>query len=145
MDSTSRQSKTVAQNFINALDSRNFDVLPSLFTDTAGWWVMGQGGGYFKVIERIPLCMQMLGQFSQYSLKAFNIVAEGVQVMAELEETSTSQDGKVCTNSVVMAFTCRGKQILLLREYLDSQQLLNVMEESGSTAVTMESVDAIGL
>lgn len=36
MDSTSRLSKTVAQNFINALDTRNFDVLPGMFVDTAG-------------------------------------------------------------------------------------------------------------
>ena len=150
MDSVSRQSKAVAQNFINALDSQNFDALPSMFADNAGWGVMGQDnvswGGFLPAHKRIPLATQMIGQFSQYSLKAFNIIAEGVQVMAELEVVSSNQDGKVYTNSVVMAFTITaGKQILLLREYLDNQQVLNYMEASGSTAGVNNKVDAIGL
>lgn len=40
MDSTSKSSKTVAQAFINALDTRNFDVLPGMFVDTAGMKAM---------------------------------------------------------------------------------------------------------
>ncbi|KAM3425385.1 hypothetical protein BST61_g7331 [Cercospora zeina] len=149
MDSVSRQSKAVAQNFINALDSQNFDALPAMFADNAGWWVMGQDnvswGGSLPAHKRIPLATQMIAQFSQYSLKAFNIIAEGVQVMAELEVVSSNQDGKSYTNFVVMAFTITaGKQILLLREYLDNQQVLNYMEASGSTA-GVDKVDAIGL
>lgn len=152
MDNTSRLSKAVAQNFIDALDTRNFDVLPSMFTDTAGWWVMGERnvswGGYLRAHERIPLSMQMLGQFSQYSMKAFNIIAEGVQVMAELEVVSSNQDGKSYTNSVVMAFTIdsRQKRILLLREYLDNQQVINFMEASGSSAGSVDkNVEAVGM
>ena len=106
-------------------------------------------GGYLLAHERIPLCIQMLGQFESYSMKAFNIIAEGVQVMAELEVVSSNKDVESYTISCVFAFTLdsRQKRILLLREYLDNQQDINFMEASGSTAGTVdkETSDALGL
>ncbi|KAI2603676.1 hypothetical protein GGR54DRAFT_457736 [Hypoxylon sp. NC1633] len=122
-------AKSVATSFINSISRRDFDQLPTYFSDDAIWWVNGNPSrnphaGDSKPANRLPMMPRVLSRFEKYSLDIVNIVGESNKAIAEVKAQGAGPLDLVYTNHIMMSFEVNEEgKIKSLREFPDFDEL----------------------
>lgn len=130
-------TRDAANNFITRLSSRQFSSMPSLFSPTARYWVLGNPSrvpwaGDMAADERLPGLSAMMNAFAEFVVDVRSLVADANKAVVEFSLRGTEpeeQGGLVYSNDVVMTFEVDAEgKIEVLREYLDNSQSLAYFE-----------------
>jgi len=127
-------NKSLVEEYIHCLSTRQFDKLADFWDlDTGNWWVNGTPpavpyGGDLGARERLSQLLDVLGGFEQYEFRIKTLTAEGPRVVVEGQPKGDGPQGRRYRNDVIMSITLQGGKIVDKREYLDHEAVKQSLE-----------------
>jgi ketosteroid isomerase-like protein len=125
------QNKQAVREFLAASARHDADLLSSLMTDDATYWVQGKPHLFspagHKTKKQIIDYFKTPSMFKDGLVQSFGaFTAEDDRVAAEVEVTGITPNGKTYNNTYHYLFVFRGSKIAGVREYLDTQHAAEV-------------------
>jgi len=126
------QNKTLARNFIEALNRADQEAVLGAYAEGASVWTAGSTpiSGRRSVDELKPFLAGILDAFPQgihFDIKT--LTAESNRVAMEVESRAIHASGKNYQNQYHFLMYIENGKIVELREYLDTQLALDVLCE----------------
>ncbi|WP_311269491.1 nuclear transport factor 2 family protein [Sphingobium sp. WCS2017Hpa-17] len=136
-------SRAVVESYLARLVAGRADA-GELVAPDADWWVAGgwDGGGRFQRVEVEQIADLSRNWFDgpmRFSVRS--VIADGAQVAVELHSDALLRGGAPYANDYVMIYEVRNGLIRSVREYLDTQLIVDSLRAIGEThpAVAMRA------
>ena len=125
-------NKTIAKELCARFSANDIPGVLGLMTDDATWWIPGKPGTHPSVgklpKEQITKLFYAMSKGLKNGLKMTvkGMVAEGDKVALEAESYGELKNGRIYNQQYHLLLEFRGGKISAVREYLDTQHVLNV-------------------
>jgi ketosteroid isomerase-like protein len=121
--------KQVVRRFLEAFSSGDLDAVAAALTEDATWWVSGRIEGMSGTNSKAALLALLRAVKPLYVEGGLRItpdamIAEGPIVACEAQSYATLTNGRVYANQYHFLFEVAGDQIRRVREYSDTQHML---------------------
>lgn len=121
----------VVIRFLETFSTGNVAAILDALTDDATWWVAGRVPGISgtndkEALGRLLAEVKPLYADGALSIWPLSVVVEGGRVACEAESRALLTDGRVYSNTYHFAFDVRGDRIARVREYSDTQHMLEI-------------------
>ena len=129
---TIEQQKQAAMDFFNLLGRGEIEPALALATDDMTYWIAGKPGAAPTSGTKDKKQMRRLFQNMLAALEAGiaftykGVTAEGGRVALEIEGQGRLKNGSSYNNEYHILLSFRGDRICAVREYLDTQHVLDV-------------------
>jgi ketosteroid isomerase-like protein len=131
---TSNDPKTVVVRYVEAARDGMSAVIRDSFAEDAAWEYPGDLplSGTYRGIDAIVNeflggAAALMAPGTGVILELTNVVAEGDQVVVEWTSRATARNGGAYRNRNAGIFTVRGGKIVSVREYTDTQHVVQVL------------------
>jgi ketosteroid isomerase-like protein len=131
---TSNDPKTVVVRYVEAARDGMSAVIRDSFAEDAAWEYPGDLplSGIYRGIDAIVNeflggAAALMAPGTGVILELTNVVAEGDQVVVEWTSRATARNGGAYRNRNAGIFTVRGGKIVSVREYTDTQHVVQVL------------------
>jgi ketosteroid isomerase-like protein len=120
-------SKTVIENYVDALQAGDVSTVRSFFADDATWHLEGElplSGTYTgrdTIIDGFLLKALDRYEPGSISLEVTNVVADDGQVALEWTSRARNRQGEPYENNCIGVFAVRDGKITSVREYMDTE------------------------
>ena len=122
-------SKDVVRRFLETFSTGDVDAILGMLTDDATWWVAGRIEGMSGTQPK-PALGEILRQVNPLyrggalKIDPSSMIAEGMQVACEATSHAELHDGRVYENQYHFLFVVSEDRIASVREYSDTQHML---------------------
>jgi len=129
-------NKRVVSEFFSRLTASDIEGALAMMTDDATWWIAGKAGTTPAVGTRSKeqiarLFHYMMGQLKNgLRMTVKGMISEGDTVAVEVESYGELTNGRVYNQEYHMLIVIREGKISAVREYLDTQHVLDVWFQS---------------
>ncbi|CAA7266151.1 unnamed protein product [Cyclocybe aegerita] len=127
----------VIEQFIKAINDRDFATLEGLGAPHATYWTAGPEGKlpsagtltYSKRIGHMPASFERMKSFS---FSPIDIIVDGEIGAAEVAIKGEGLGGQGYENSAILKFVVKGGKIHSIKEYIDTSPIFALMAASGA-------------
>jgi uncharacterized protein len=122
-------NKDLVREFFARFSTGDIPGALDMMADDSTWWIVGkpellQAAGNHTKEQIARVFYRMVGQMKDgLKINVTRLVAEGEQVVAEMEGHGELQNGRVYNNQYLTLLTIRDGKIREVREYLDTQHV----------------------
>ena len=121
--------KQVVRRFLEAFSIGDLDAVAAGLTEDATWWVSGRIEGMSGTNSKVALLALLEAVKPLYVEGALRItpdamIAEGPIVACEARSYATLTNGRVYANQYHFLFEVAGEKLRRVREYSDTQHML---------------------
>jgi ketosteroid isomerase-like protein len=124
-------NKQLARELFRRFDANDIAGVLDMLSDDATWWLAGRTeqiptAGLKSKPQIAPVFQAMMDQLKDgLCMEVTGLVAEGDEVALELVSHGELRNGRVYSNHCHMLLTLRDGQVSAVREYLDTQHVVD--------------------
>ena len=137
MGQANPQSETVVQKFFELLNAEDLEGVRALLTEDAAWIPQARdmpGAGEYRgrnvIVDQFLKPIRGLFAKGSPSNRILSMASNGALVLVETHGTGHLSDGRGYDNRYAWAFEVRGREIAMIREYLDSYYIERLFGQS---------------
>lgn len=134
------EPKAIVAAFLDSFSSGDVESILEYLTEDATWWVLGNLDGMSGKIDKATLGSLLRNVKALYldgalTITPSNMIGEGRQVSAEATSHARLCDGRVYANAYHFRFDLEGDRISSVREYSDTQHMLEIFGRQSRVCV----------
>jgi ketosteroid isomerase-like protein len=137
MGQANPQSESVVQRFFELLNAEDLEGVRALLTEDAAWIPQARdmpGAGEYRgrnvIVDQFLKPIRGLFAKGSPSNRILSMASNGALVLVETHGTGHLSDGRAYDNRYAWAFEVRGREIAMIREYLDSYYIVRLFGQS---------------
>lgn len=126
--------RAVVERFLTIFSSGDVHAILDMLTEDASWWVAGHiegisGSNGKQELGRLLLQVAPLYTEGRLPITPVSMIAEGSFVACEARSRSDLIDGRTYANEYHFLFEVAGEKIRQVREYSDTQHMVETFKE----------------
>jgi ketosteroid isomerase-like protein len=133
-------NKVLVTKFLNHFTERNIPAVLGMMAEDATWWIGGKPASFSlagtKTKKEIEVVFNtIIGSMPNgVEMRIRSMIAEGDRVAAEVESYGPTASGRIYNNDYHFLFRLRGKEIVEVKEYLDTLHVVEVFQDNAPTS-----------